>query len=350
MYIFSQTIDYKGAISGIASNVQAKATSGDIVAIMNFESSSEQFSMRIINDLTSELVKNNVRIVERGNIDAILGEQNFQLSGYVDDDSIAGIGHMLGATCILIGSGENMTDYYSLNFKMMSVKTGEILLLSTINVKYDSTIIRLLNNSTYNSADLGNTHFLIGARLGVGFEINTADEDMIGTGFTPKEKSNTAFSASLYGAFKFTHMWSIQPEANFMTNNGMEISGLGYMYKIDYQTIDIPLLVRFNFLQKTPFLAGIVIGPYISIPIGRLNFQYNGANPNLDIKGIAYGIAGGFSLAFKLGPGHLVGDIRYINDFNSLKIYENEYGSTFQDQNILIRRSINLTFGYELSL
>jgi hypothetical protein len=233
---------------------------------------------------------------------------------------------------------------------MLSVKTGEILLLSTIDVKYNSRIVRLLNNSTFNSPELGNTHFLIGARIGAGFEINTASEDMIGTGFTPKEESNIAFNATLYGAYKFNYIWLIQPEINFMFNNGMKISGFGDTYKIDYQTIEIPLLIRFTFLQKPSFLAGIIVGPYLSIPIGRLNFEYNEVTPNLDIKGIAYGIAGGFSLAFKWGNGHLVGDIRYINDFNSLKIYENEYGSSFQDQNILIRRSINLTFGYELSL
>jgi hypothetical protein len=88
----------------------------------------------------------------------------------------------------------------------------------------------------------------------------------------------------------------------------------------------------------------------VSVPLGKLNFEYNNSTQNLDIKGIAFGIAGGFSLAFKLWHGHLVGDIRYINDFNSLKIYEDESGSAFEDKNILLRRSINLTLGCELSL
>jgi hypothetical protein len=241
-----------------------------------------------------------------------------------------------------------MADYYHMNFTMLSVETAEITMLSSINVKYDSTMMRLLNNRAYNSSDVGNSHFLIGARLGAGFEINTADEDMVGSGYSPKEKSNAAFNTTLYGAFKFNEKWSIQPEANFMVNNGMEVSGQGYTVKIDYTTLDIPLLVRWNFIQS-PVLVGVLVGPYISIPIGKLNLSVDDKGSALDTTGVSYGVTAGFAVAKKIGPGYITGDVRFLHDFASLMVQE-DFGEGLQDAKIGIRRSINLTVGYEFSL
>jgi hypothetical protein len=207
---------------------------------------------------------------------------------------------------------------------------------------------RLLNNQAYNTDGIGSTHFLIGARLGIGFEINTADEDMVGTGYSPNEKSNVAFNTTLYSAFKFNDAWLIQPELNFMINNGMKISGHGNTVSIRYNTMDIPVLVRWNFIQR-PLVAGIILGPYISLPLGKLNLVIDDKGSALDMTGVTFGFTGGFTIAYKIGPGHIVGDIRYLNDFSSLKVRE-DFGDGMQDANIEIRRSINVTVGYAFSL
>lgn len=345
---FGQTLLYNDAIKIIASNIQSKTTGNDIVAIVNFQTTTSQFSNRVINDLTNGLIAEKVRIIDRQNLDKIHAEQQYQLSGYVDDKYAVSIGHELGATAIILGNGENMADYYRLNFRMLSVKTTEILVQISINVKYDFTIRRLLNDNTYNSSGVGTTHFMIGTRLGTGFEINTADEDMVGTGYSPKEKSNIAFNATLIGAFRFNDVWSIQPEINIMVNNGMEISGHDNTVKIEYTTIDIPLLLRWNFIQS-PIVAGIMVGPYISIPLGKLNLSIGDRGSALDTAGYTFGITGGFVIGVKAGPGHFVFDMRYLNDFKSLYVYE-DFGEGLQKANICIRRSVNVTVGYELSL
>jgi hypothetical protein len=343
---YGQTVSYKDAVKLIAANIEAKVKKSDIIAIVDFQAATRQFSNRVIDNLTNELVARNTRIIDRQNLDKIHAEQEYQYSGYVDDEAAVSLGHELGATAIILGNGENMADYYRLNFRMLSVATAEILMQSSINVKYDSTIRRLLNENA--SAGIGTTHFLIGARLGVGFEINTADEDMVGSGYSPKEKSNTAFNVTLYGAFRFNDLWSIQPELNLMLNNGMEISGHGNTVKIDYPTIDVPVLLRWNFIQ-TPVLVGMIIGPYISFPVGKLNLSVGDRGSALDTKGYTFGATGGFTLGYKLGPGYLTMDARYLNDFNSLYVQE-DFGDGIQNANICIRRSINLTVGYEFSL
>jgi hypothetical protein len=175
---------------------------------------------------------------------------------------------------------------------------------------------------------------------------------MVGSGYSPKEKSNIAFNATLFGAFKFNESWTIQPEVNLMLNNGMEISGHGDTVTIDYPTLDIPLLVRWNFILE-PVLAGIVLGPYISLPIGKVNLTVvdTGAGRALDTTGYTFGVTGGFVIGKKVGPGNIIGDLRFLNDFSSLKVRDEfEKGKGIEEANIIIRRSINLTIGYEFSL
>ena len=344
---YTQTISYRDAINRIAFSIESKLNGNAPIAIIKFDSSSERFSNRIINDLTETLINDGVIVVDRQNLEKVLAEQNFQLSGYVSDESVVRIGQMLGAQFIIIGSGENMTDYYHVQIKMLHVETATIQNQVSQNIKYDAEMLRLLNQKN-NITEIGDTRFLIGVRIGPGFQINTADADMVGTGFTPNEKSNIAFNVSLYGAFKFSSSWSIQPELNFLINNGMEISGQGYTINIDYPTLDIPILIRWNFVQE-PVLAGIVLGPYFSMPIGKLNLRVDNKGSALDMNGYSFGITGGFTVGWRLGSGYIAADIRFLNDFSSLNV-RNDFGDGMQDAKIMIRRSVNLTVGYEISL
>jgi hypothetical protein len=337
----------------IALKMKSNLTPKDIVAIVGFQSDTEPFTSKVIDDLIEELLANNARVVDRQHLEEIRSEQDYQLSGYVDDQFAVSIGHELGATVIIVGKGENMADYCRFSLRMINLETREVLTQTSRNVAYDSTMRRLLSSSQGNGSSgkrmgIGTTRFAVGGRLGAGFEINTADEDMVGTGYSPNEKSNIAFNAALYGAFRFNDTWAIQPEVNFMVNNGMEISGHGSTIKIGYPTIDIPLLVRWNFIQS-PIVVGILAGPYISFPIGKLNLTVNDKGSALDTRGYTFGVTGGFALGFKVGPGYITADARYINDFNSLFVKE-DFGDGVQDANICVRRSINITIGYEFSL
>jgi hypothetical protein len=345
---YGQNVFYKEGIERVAERIRGRLQARDIVAVVEFRAATPQFSDRVIDDLIDALMAVGARVVDRQNLDAVRAEQDYQYSGYVDDDSAVSLGHELGATAIILGSGENMADYCRFNFRMISVETSEILTRYSVNVRYDPAMRRLLDERAARSSGIGTARFLIGGRLGPGFEMNTADEDMVGSGYSPKEKSNTAFNIALYGAYRFNDVWSVQAELNFMLNNGMEISGQGNTVKIDYPTLDIPLLVRWNFIQA-PLVVGIVIGPYISLPIGRLNLSVGGRGASLDMNGNAPGIAGGFALGRRLGPGNLTVDVRYLNDFRSLHVRE-DFGDGMQDANICIRRSINVTAGYEFSL
>jgi hypothetical protein len=341
-------LSYPKAVKRVAAEIQDRLYPGDTAAFVDFEGSSGGFPETFINDVTGELLKSGLRMVERRNIEQVLAEQDFQLSGYVSDDSLVSIGNMLGAGYVIMGKGENRADYYRLTIKMLSVETAEILMLSSVNLRYDNATRRLLDDTPGGSRGIGATHFGVGARLGAGFQMNTADEDMVGSGFTPKEKSNIAFAAALFGAFKFNDAWAIQPELGITLNNGMEISGQGRVVTIAYPTLDIPLLVRWNFIQR-PVLAGFTLGPYVSLPLGKLNLSVDDKGSALDMTGLVFGVSAGLVAGVKAGPGYITGDLRFVHDFSSLKVQE-DFSEGVEEANICLRRSISLTLGYEFSL
>jgi hypothetical protein len=314
------------------------------VAIIRFDSSSVRFSSRMIDDLTETLLNDGVRVVDRKNLEDVMREQNFQMSGNVSDESAVGIGKMLGAQSIVIGSGENMVDYYRVQFRMLSVETGEVQVQASQNIRYDSVMRRLLSDRT---GDIGNTRFAVGARLGAGFEINSAHSDMVGTDDTPKEESLVAFAVSLFFMFRFNDHFGIQPELNVMLNNGVEATYTdGTQVKAAYNSLDIPVLLYYNFILS-PVLVRVSVGPYIAIPVGKVNVEVPGLTgaSGFENYGFMWGVTGGFGIGFRLGPGSIIGDVRYLNDFT-----ENVITYNGSEQKGFLRRSISTTIGYELSL
>ncbi|GHT75743.1 hypothetical protein FACS1894124_7490 [Spirochaetia bacterium] len=343
-----QTVSYSEAITRIAVRFEDKLTGSAPIAIVRFDSSSPRFSNRITDDLTEVFINDGKKVVDRKNLEDIMREHNFQMSGYVSDESAVGIGKMLGAQSIIIGSGENMVDYYRVQFKMLSVETAEVQGQLSQNVRYDSSMRRLLNNKTANDSSIGNTHFAVGARVGTGVEINTAHSDMIGDEDPlPKEESTAAFNAVLFLAVRFNDRFGIQPEINIMANNGIKATYLdGSEVSAAYTSLDIPIILYYNIILE-PILVRISVGPYIAIPVGKINVEVGGLSgaAGIENSGVMWGIVGGFGVGFKVGPGNITGDFRYINDFN-----ENPILYKGQEMKGFLRRSINLTVGYELAL
>jgi len=81
-----------------------------------------------LNELTLQFVNSkNYTVVERSNIDAVLKEQNFQLSGYVDDDAFVSIGKFIGAQVVVIGEISGTGAQKRLIIKAIDVLTSKIL-------------------------------------------------------------------------------------------------------------------------------------------------------------------------------------------------------------------------------
>jgi len=98
------------------------------VAVLDFESmGTEDYLGKAISEIMrTALVSNqNYRVVERAQINKAISEQKFQKSGIIDDKSAVEIGKVLGADLIIVGSVVRIGNAYTINSRMIDVKTGE---------------------------------------------------------------------------------------------------------------------------------------------------------------------------------------------------------------------------------
>jgi hypothetical protein len=86
----------------------------------------------LVDELTLRFVNaRRFTMIERRSINAVLEEQNFQMSGYVDDNSAVSIGKFLGATVVITGGVNGSGARKRLVLKALDVLTAEILAMSS---------------------------------------------------------------------------------------------------------------------------------------------------------------------------------------------------------------------------
>jgi len=198
--------------------------------------------------------------------------------------------------------------------------------------------------------------FSVGGRLGgaLGFTESFSDaERMLRPVFSNPDARTSVepelnFTFALYGNYALTNRLSVQAELNFMISQGYELRAPrqargSYSFDINYSSLDIPLLLRFDFLESQP-MFGIMAGPHISIPIGRLEIYDNREESYFDELDIdstfIFGFTAGLFGGFRAGPGRVIGDLRFVFDFNSVQA---------DGMDFIRRRAVALSVGYEIS-
>jgi hypothetical protein len=101
------------------------------IAILSVYSSDRNTSEFIIGELEYNFVNTGkFKIVDRRRLDQIRTEQNFQLSGDVDDRSAVSIGNMLGANIVITGEITGTGSNQRLVLKALDVKTAQIITMA----------------------------------------------------------------------------------------------------------------------------------------------------------------------------------------------------------------------------
>jgi hypothetical protein len=188
--------------------------------------------------------------------------------------------------------------------------------------------------------------FTVGARLGPGFAFNELNGDIknLFGSYSISDKSNTAFALSAYGSYTIFPKFSIQAELGLMANNGMALSMGGIeVLKGSYTSLDLPVLARYEFFE-TPVSLSVLGGPYLSFGLGKFKLEmFSSPSEEADIDGIRFGITMGVAAGYKVGPGSIIADLRFLTDFAPVKV---KYSGATMD--VFTRRGINLTVGYEM--
>ena len=153
----------------------------------------------------------------------------------------------------------------------------------------------------------------------------------------------------------------IQPELGFSHNSvGMKISqeffGESYTGKgwFSYNAIDIPVLVTYGIKVNDSLTITPLLGPKFSIPVGKIKStsEMNGekfeSDPVKVGSPLLFGIVFGADVAFKLGPGAIVGDIRYDLGLTKLK-QKYEFAGQTEKVDLVTPRALTLSVGYQLA-
>ena len=101
------------------------------VAILSVYSDNRETAEYVIDELEYKLVNSRkFQIVDRRRLEQIRREQNFQLSGDVDDNSAIAIGNMLGATIVITGDISGSGSSRRLVLKALDVRTARIITMA----------------------------------------------------------------------------------------------------------------------------------------------------------------------------------------------------------------------------
>ncbi|MDR2783152.1 MAG: penicillin-binding protein activator LpoB [Treponema sp.] len=137
------------AIDQACYNIQNDFNEMANVAVFDIISPSAQLSEYIVEEVMNSFTNmHKYNVVERSKISSIFQEQDFQMSGNVSDDTIQRIGNILGAQFVIMGSLDDVSNYYRLRLFVISVETGERKSSTAVNIiKPNEQIVYLSGDS-----------------------------------------------------------------------------------------------------------------------------------------------------------------------------------------------------------
>jgi len=115
------------------------------IVILNVQSTSSDLSDYIIDELIANAVNDKIfSVVDRQQLDLIRAEQNFQLSGDVDDNEALAIGRFLGAQTIVSGAVRTLGSGYRITIRALEVQTTRVQGQYNRNIASSTLITDLL--------------------------------------------------------------------------------------------------------------------------------------------------------------------------------------------------------------
>lgn len=151
--------------------------------------------------------------------------------------------------------------------------------------------------------------------------------------------------------------FGIQPEFDMNFNNGYhfkigEANTEGNFYNA---TIDIPILFTFTYPVMDALSIGGGLGPYFSIPVG-IDFFIDVEGSKTEVFSDAYvssyinpGVAFDVNGAYKLGPGSIVLDFRYMLDLTPTRLVAKAKDTgNVTDEAAYTRRILVIGLGYQM--
>jgi TolB-like protein len=136
------------AIDSQGQYLLGQVPSNSILAIIGISSGSEDLSKYITEGLTSYVVNNNtknIRIAERGAMQILQKEIDFQYSGAADDNFMISLGKTVGANTVIAGTIYSIGSELRFNIRVIEIETTLVLASNGIDFEADKKTKSLLN-------------------------------------------------------------------------------------------------------------------------------------------------------------------------------------------------------------
>ncbi|MHC6203439.1 CsgG/HfaB family protein [Breznakiellaceae bacterium SP9] len=116
-----------GALERAAQSLTEGLKKDARIAIINISSGDTAQAEFITEEIEVLLVKGGFTVVDRRELDRIRKEQNFQLTGDVDDDSIVSLGKFAGADIVITGSVSGADSTRRLRLRALNTQTAQVM-------------------------------------------------------------------------------------------------------------------------------------------------------------------------------------------------------------------------------
>jgi predicted nucleic acid-binding protein len=127
----SSQSDVEAAMNNAAEAIMGSLQKDSTLAIVNISSTDRDISEFIANELEYILVNNRFTVVDRNELDRIRKEQNFQLSGDVDDNTIVSLGKIASAEVVITGAITGTGDTRRLRLRALNTQTALVMAVAS---------------------------------------------------------------------------------------------------------------------------------------------------------------------------------------------------------------------------
>ncbi len=259
-------------------------------------------------------------VVERSNMESILKEQGFQLSGCTSAECAVEAGKLLGVNKMVTGSVGKLGELYNINIRLFDVGTGRIE--KTVSQKHEGSIEELLdiiNKLGYEisasgalslqddkadakdtgqygnqAEELQTVSYWTGNRIGFWLGINLPRTSML-------SEVGTGYRAGLfYKAHLVNHLF-IQPELSYATSE-IEYYEPDDILKFEYLNVTLLLSYEITSTNIDDFILILEAGPALnSILSAKQEYEGYISDNKSEVKDNSFSIILGVGLGIRLG-------------------------------------------------
>ncbi|MCL2601023.1 MAG: CsgG/HfaB family protein [Treponema sp.] len=119
------------------------------IAVLAMQSNTSRMSDYLINEMIAIFVGMQARqgftVVDRAQLDLLVGEMQLGITGLIDDTTAQNIGRIMGVQYIVSGTFESLAGFFRFRTQVLEVETAAIRAMHTVDVQNDSLVTYLLD-------------------------------------------------------------------------------------------------------------------------------------------------------------------------------------------------------------